>query len=151
MVYYWHVDPSKINHGKAHGQWLKGRISSQSGAICIIDIGTSLLRVNQSKLRKAHGDWSDVDVPLEEEAIVDLQTLSSSLWLAQSQGKCDVQEFYSGSMHLSSACANTALTLAPPIDLRLDLTCWTRRGHSLPIKCLMWCFCRHRPRRSRDT
>ena len=33
----------------------------------ILDTGTQLLRVNPSKLRKAHADWADVDVPLEEE------------------------------------------------------------------------------------
>ena len=84
----------KIKHGKAHGQWLKGRISSQMGAICILDIGTNLLRVNQSKLRKAHDDWSDVDVPLEEEAVVDIPTLSCSVWLAPPRRKRDVQDFF---------------------------------------------------------
>ena len=51
-VYYWQVDNSKINHGVTSGRWFKARVLSQEGAICVIDTGTIVLRVNQSKLRK---------------------------------------------------------------------------------------------------
>ena len=51
-VYYWQVDKSKIKHGATSGRWFKARVLSQEGAICAIDTGTHVLRVNQSKLRK---------------------------------------------------------------------------------------------------
>ena len=51
-VYYWQVDNSKIKHGVTSGRWHKARVLSQEGAICVIDTGTTVLRVNQSKLRK---------------------------------------------------------------------------------------------------
>ena len=51
-VYYWQIDKSKIKHGTTSGRWYKARILSQEGAICVIDTGSTVLRVNQSKLRK---------------------------------------------------------------------------------------------------
>ena len=46
-VYYWPVDNSKIKHGVTSGRWFKARVLSQEGAICVIDTGTTVLRVNQ--------------------------------------------------------------------------------------------------------
>ena len=51
-VYYWQVDKSKIKHGTTSGRWFKARVLYQEGAICVIDTGTTVLRVNQSNLRK---------------------------------------------------------------------------------------------------
>ena len=48
----------------ASGKWIRGKVVGQEGAICIIDIGTAIVRVNQSTLRKDHDDWHDVPVPL---------------------------------------------------------------------------------------
>ena len=39
-------------HGTTSGRWYKARILSQEGAICVIDAGSTALRINQSKLRK---------------------------------------------------------------------------------------------------
>ena len=38
-AFYWQVDPSKIKHGVAQGKWVRGKIVSQEGAICILDSG----------------------------------------------------------------------------------------------------------------
>ena len=115
---------SKVKHGRPHGQWIRGRIRSQTGANCILDTGTGLLRVNQSKLRKAHDDWSDIDAPLDDEAVGNSHQLPEPLWLAEAENEVDIQELYSGSTHLSSACENTCLRVGPPIDLRqgFDIT-----------------------------
>ena len=51
-VYYWQLDKSKKSHGATSGRWFKARVLSQEGAICVIDTGTTVLRVNQSELRK---------------------------------------------------------------------------------------------------
>ena len=66
-VFYWQQDPNKIKHGVAARKWIRGKIIGQEGAICIIDTGTAIIRVNQSKLRKDHDDWHDVPVPIAEE------------------------------------------------------------------------------------
>ena len=66
-VYYWQVDKSKIKHGVNSGRWYKAGVVSQEGAICVIDTGTTVLRVNQSKLRKEKGMESPTDlVPREQ-------------------------------------------------------------------------------------
>ena len=54
-VYYWQVDNNKLKHGVTSGRWFKATVLSQEGAICAIDTGTTVLRVNQSKLRKDKG------------------------------------------------------------------------------------------------
>ena len=46
----------------------RARVISQDGAICIIDTGTTLLRLDQSKLRNAKDDWADVEVTVEDES-----------------------------------------------------------------------------------
>ena len=56
-VYYWQVDKRKIKHGVTSGRWYKARVLSQEGAICVIDTGTTVLRVNQSNCGKKNG-WS---------------------------------------------------------------------------------------------
>ena len=43
---------SKIIRGTTSGRWYKARILSQEGAICVIDTGSTVLRVKQAKLRK---------------------------------------------------------------------------------------------------
>ena len=60
-VYYWQIDNSKIKHGTTFGQWYNAMILPQEGAICVIDIGSTVLRVNQSELRneKFAGDATD--------------------------------------------------------------------------------------------
>ena len=60
-VYYWQIDKSKIKHGTTSGRWYKARILSQEGAICVIDTGSTVLRINQPKMRKAKfaGDTTD--------------------------------------------------------------------------------------------
>jgi hypothetical protein len=49
---YWQIDKSKIKQGTMSGRWCKARVLSQEGALCVIDTGTTVLRVNQSKLRQ---------------------------------------------------------------------------------------------------
>ncbi len=52
---------SKIKHWTTSGRWYKARILSQEGAICVIDTGSTVLRVNQSKLwkEKLPGDTTE--------------------------------------------------------------------------------------------
>ena len=94
LLYYWQTDPSKLKHGKAYGKWVRGTVRSQTGAICILDTGTSLIRVNQSKLRRDHDDWHDVLIPPGEEAEEEQASLAESFWLSTTKGKLDFQEMF---------------------------------------------------------
>ena len=111
------IHPS-LSMEKAYGKWIRGTVTSQTGAICILDTGTSIIRVNQSKLRKDHDDWHDVPIPLDEAADEDQASLAGSFWLATPSGKLDFQEMCSGSARSSSACADEGLKTGSPIDLR---------------------------------
>ena len=42
----------KIKHGTTSGRRYNARALSQEGAICVMDTGSTVLRVSQSKLRK---------------------------------------------------------------------------------------------------
>ena len=152
LVYYWQTDPSKLKHGKAYGKWVRGTVTSQKGAICILDTGTSLIRVNQSKLRKDHDDWHDVPIPLDEEVDEEQASLANSFWLAEN-GKLDFQELFSGSARSSSACADEGLKTGSPIDLRTGFDLITQEGQKKAWKqiieqepecILMAPFCRPR-------
>ena len=59
-VYNWQVGKSKIKQGTTSVRWYKARVLSQEGAICVIDTGTTVLRVNQSKLRQEKATWHNV-------------------------------------------------------------------------------------------
>ena len=83
-----------------------------------MDTGTTLIRVNQSKLRRDHDNWHDVPIPLEEEVEEEQSPLAENFWLATTAGKLDFQEMCSGSARSSSACADEGLKTGPPIDLR---------------------------------
>ena len=106
-VYYWNQDPSKIKRGQKHGTWIKARIVNQEGAMCAIDTGKTILKVNQSKLRKNY----EFDAP---DPVL-------SVWQVESQDSLDFLELYSTSSSLSAACAANGLRVAPPVDLRKDL------------------------------
>ena len=104
---------------------------SHEGAICVIDTGTTVMRVNQSKLRREHDDWHEFAVPLSDDppaapppvpaplkAEVTDESIPDVYWLVHMKGKVDVQELFSGSARVSSACADHGLRVAAAIDLR---------------------------------
>ena len=49
--------------------WIKGKVISQDGSMITIDLGTRVLKVNSSKIRKDHQPIEDVDIPLEPVAM----------------------------------------------------------------------------------
>jgi len=76
-VYYWQEDPSKIVRGLKSGKWIKARVIAVDGPICSIDIGTQLIRVNISKLRK-EPDCTDWDSYVTRERAADSVEAPSS-------------------------------------------------------------------------
>ena len=52
-AFYWQEDKSKIrSDGSKGGIWLKGKVISIEGAMVGLDLGTRLIKVNMTKLRK---------------------------------------------------------------------------------------------------
>ena len=52
-VFYWQEDKSKIrSDGSKGGIWLKGKVISIEGAMVGLDLGTRLIKVNMTKVRK---------------------------------------------------------------------------------------------------
>ena len=42
---------------------MRGTVVSQEGAMVLVQLPTGLLRVNQSKVRRDHDEWHDVQIP----------------------------------------------------------------------------------------
>ena len=59
-VFVWHKDDNKK---KNEGVWMRGTVVSQEGAMVLVQLPTVLLRVNQSKVRRDHDEWHDVQIP----------------------------------------------------------------------------------------
>ena len=55
---------------KIEGIWIRGKVVSQEGAMVLIQIHNSILRMNQSKVRRDHDPWHDVTIPLNPESEV---------------------------------------------------------------------------------
>ena len=94
-VYYWNsatnkrtqgdLSRHKTADGKSTGGWIKGKIvSTGTGAMVGVDLGTRIVRENASKLRRNADAFSDIQVPLapleapkpEEAAIAEGSPLS---------------------------------------------------------------------------
>ena len=99
------MDKSKIKHGVTFGRWFKARVHVQEGAICVIDTGTTVLRVNQSKLRKEKA----VELPSERS---ELQSESTDkdhsapqvYWIGPQHSTMNVLERSDGLSLFSSIC-----------------------------------------------
>ena len=44
-------------------RWVRGTVISQEGAMVNVHVDSSVMRVNQSKIRRDHDGWHDVAVP----------------------------------------------------------------------------------------
>jgi len=60
-IFFWSKDQSKI---KGVGRWIRGKVLSQTGSMVLVETSNSVVRVNQSKIKKAHDEWHDVQIPL---------------------------------------------------------------------------------------
>jgi hypothetical protein len=121
-IFYWVQDPNKIKPG----EWVRGKVISQQGAIVGIDTGTTIMRVNQSLLRKDPDVWHDVAVPFEDDIEEVLEHLEPVFWQVQRHGRLDFLELFSGSAH--AACAQHGLAVGPPIDLRTGFDLNSKEG-----------------------
>jgi hypothetical protein len=135
-VWYWQHDPSKIkSNGQFGGNWLKAKLLTFDGSMAGIDIGSRILKVNISKLRKDYDHFADVEVPMidveqpnppkipqvhdiHQETPDGAGTYASVLWQCVQVGKIDFLEFLSGSARLSQTAAVSGLRVGTPVDFR---------------------------------
>ena len=82
-VYFWTEDKSKIKSDGSHGgKWIKGTLVSIDGSIVGVDLGTRIVKVNISKIRKDHSPVEDVDVPLDPAALASAEDTATSAAMA---------------------------------------------------------------------
>ena len=156
-IYYWTEDKSKVKSDGTHsGKWIKGKVISSDGSMVGIDLGTRILKVNISKVRKDINPIEDVEVPLDPVALLSSEsartdipvtdhasslvqsdgaqigvegfTYSSYAWQPVMTGKIDILELFAGSARLSQVAAMNGLRVGQPIDLRTGLDILTSDG-----------------------
>ena len=150
---------SKIKSDGSHsGKWIEGKVISCDGSMIGIDLGTRIIKVNQSKLRKDHNPIEDVGVPLDPAApsaeimaspdrdpAIDIQekdanqvgpegiNYSHFSWSPVMHGTVDFLELFAGSAKLSQVAAMNGLRVGQPIDIRTGFDILTANGRQ---KCM---------------
>ena len=142
-VYYWSQDVSKIkSDGSYKGKWIKGKVLTTDGTMIGLDLGTRIVKVNSSKLRKDHNPIEDVDIPLDPVAMYlksdadqldpakvlmakdasqlspDGISYSNSHWMPVTSGPIDFLELFAGSARLPQVAAQSGLRVGTPVDFR---------------------------------
>ena len=115
-------------------RWIRGTVISQEGAMVNVHVHNSVMRVNQSKVRRDHDEWHDVAVPGldtsepvplavedEDDYEPDIAEYAEAYlgeqahWFCQT-GKCDVVELFSSNTGLSWHMARLNMKVGEPID-----------------------------------
>jgi hypothetical protein len=133
-VWYYQVDKSKTKRGTKAGKLVRAKVTGASSrsSMVVIDLGTRILSVNQSLLRRDADICSDVQIPMEDPAAPGTpsplaSTGSSSaraaapgdpelvedgsaayahlLWQRMVKGKLDFPELFAGSARLNQCAA----------------------------------------------
>ena len=104
-VFVWVKDESKK---KAEGIWVRGKVVSQEGAMVLVQVHKSVLRVNQSKVRRDHDPWHDVAIPLNPEPEL------------KEEGAPDRSQFSEGTGHHCSCCYEHEISYHTYTEKRSD-------------------------------
>ncbi len=131
-VCYWHQDSSKFKH---KGKWIRGKVLSQEGAMVHIHTDNAVIRINQPRVRRDHGEWHDVSIPNmdeKKEKIKDEDDVKredhnllregclgeQAFWFYDDQNdqKCDVLELFGSSSGFSWTMARKGAKVGQPID-----------------------------------
>ena len=69
-VWYYQVDKSKIKRGAKAGRWIRAKVirASPRSSMVVIDLGTRIIQVNQSLLRRDADIFSDTEIPMVDPA-----------------------------------------------------------------------------------
>ena len=115
-------------------RWVRGTVISQEGAMANVHAGSTVMRVNQSKIRRDHDEWHDVAVPGLDNpdpvplAVDDGDDYEPDIaeyaeayfgeqkhWFCQT-GKRDVVELFSSNTGLSWHMSRLNMKVGEPID-----------------------------------
>ena len=113
-------------------RWVRGTVISQEGAMVSVHVDSTVMRVNQSKIRRDHDDWHDVAVPgldspgpvalaVEDDYEPDIAEFAEAYFGEQTHcffqtGKCDVVELFSSNTGLSWHMSQWNMKVGEPID-----------------------------------
>ena len=130
------VNANSIASSKAwkKERWVRGTVISQEGAMVNVHGDSTVMRVNQSKVRRDHDEWNDVAVPgldspepvplaaeEEDDYEPDIAEYAEAYfgeqthWFCQT-GKCDVVELFSSNTGLSWRMSRLNMKVGEPID-----------------------------------
>ena len=155
-VFYWQEDKSKIKaDGSRYGSWIRAKVISLQGSMVGIDLGTRILKVNISKLRRDDTiSPSSPGIELEppqlsrlnskttvnladafpEDCSEDGVPFTEALWNCVNRGKIHVLEIFAGSARLSQCCALYGMRVGTPIDIRNGFDLSTSKGRQMVSK-----------------
>ena len=79
-IYYWTEDKSKVKSDGTHsGKWIKGKVIRSEGSMVGIDLGTRILKVNVSNVRKDINPIEDVEAPLDPVALLSSESARTDI------------------------------------------------------------------------
>ena len=147
QVWYYQVDGSKIKNGKKLGNWIRCKVLAVNRSMVVIDLGTRVIQVNQSLIRKDYDLFEHIDVPLkptdalaseQAQLVEDGSTdFAHALWQCCMNGKIDVLELFAGSARVSQCSALAGLRAGPPVDLRTGFDLNSRQGQKRAMKLIL--------------
>ena len=137
QVFVW-ISPVNANSSASKAwkkeRWVRGTVISQEGAMVNVHGDSTVMRVNQSKVRRDHDKWNDVAVPgldspdpvplaaeEEDDYEPDIAEYAEAYfgeqthWFCQT-GKCDVVELFSSNTGLSWHMLRLNMKVGEPID-----------------------------------
>ena len=98
-IYHWTVNKSKIKIDGSHGgKWIKGKLVSVDGSMVGVDLGTRIVKVNISKMRKDHKWIGDVEIRFDPTGLASADSTAKTASTSVSKTTCSTED-----------CANTIM------------------------------------------
>ena len=84
----------KIKSDGSHGgKWIKGKLVSVDSSMVGVDLGTRIVKVSISKIRKDHNPIEDVEVPLDPAALASADSMANNVCTSSSKTSCRAEDF----------------------------------------------------------
>ena len=128
------VNANSISKAWKKERWVRGTVISQEGAMVNVHVDSTVMRVNQSKIRRDHDEWHDVAVPGldspdpvplavedEDDYEPDIAEYAEAYfgeqthWFCQT-GRCDAVELFSSNTGVSWHMSRLNMKVGEPID-----------------------------------
>ena len=156
-VWYYQVDPHKIKGAQKVGSWVRCKVLSVDKSMVVIDLGTRVIKVNQSLVRKDYDIFEHTPVTLSPEEPAPAENAAAPapadesaslvedgstsyahvLWQCLMKGKLDLLELFAGSARVSQCSALAGLSVGPPIDIRTGFDLNSRSGQKRAMEIIL--------------